>query len=256
MNGNLNGNMNGNANLSGNYNGNANDNANSNANANANANLNSNTNTSETTVTVDVDLDIDGLLANDNDVIDLDHASMGDYINGSFDPGNEMNMSDLLDHALTGAGNDSGQIFAQSNNLVDSDTLNGPSVANNGGFTVNGTTSGGGSETGDGISSAGGAADDVDAGWSGGFSSFGGHGQGHGQDDDSATSGGIGDWGSGNGDDGYVSGTAYSDAGASMDVTAFNQSIVMGANVLGNTVDTTVVGGGMTSTYSIGDDEA
>ncbi len=29
----------------------------------------------------------------------------------------------------------------------------------------------------------------------------------------------------------------------------------MGANVLGNTVDTTVVGGNMTSTYTIGDDE-
>ncbi|WP_417259798.1 hypothetical protein [Celeribacter sp.] len=240
MNGNHNGNTNGNTNTNGN------------SNANVNANSNSNSNTSDTTVTVDVDLGIEGYMPNDDDFIDLDHASMGDYINGSFDPGNEMNLSELLDHALTGAGNDSGQIFAQSNNLVDNDTLDSPSVANNGGFTVNGTTSGGGSETGDGISSAGGAAAEEDSGW-GGHHGFRGHGQ---EDDGAAASGGIGDWGSGNGDDGYVGGSAYSDAGAAMDVTAFNQSIVMGANVLGNTVDTTVVGGGMSSTYSIGDDEA
>ncbi|WP_417249261.1 hypothetical protein [Celeribacter sp.] len=255
MNGNLNGSMNGNHNGNTNGNSNGNVNANGNTNANVNGNTNSNTNTSDTTVTVDVDLGIKGIAPEDNDFIDLDHASMGDYINGSFDPGNELNMSELLDHALTGAGNDSGQIFGQSNNLVDNDTLNSPNVANNGGFTVNGTTSGGGSETGDGISSAGGsaAAEEADSGW-GGHGKM-GHGQG-GEDADSGTGGGIGDWGSGNGDDGYVGGSAYSDAGAEMDVTAFNQSIVMGANVLGNTVDTTVVGGGMTSTYSIGDDEA
>jgi hypothetical protein len=67
--------------------------------------------------------------------------------------------------------------------------------------------------------------------------------------------GGLGNWGSGNGDDGIVTGQSYSDASGIIDTAAFNQSIVMGANILGNAVDTTVVGGSMTSTY-IGDDDA
>ncbi len=39
-----------------------------------------------------------------------------------------------------------------------------------------------------------------------------------------------------------------------LDLAAFNQNIVMGANVLGNTVDMTVVGGNHTTTL-IGDDD-
>lgn len=62
-----------------------------------------------------------------------------------------------------------------------------------------------------------------------------------------------GSWGSGNGDDGYVTGESYASAAAVVDTAAFNQNIVMGANVLGNTVDMTVVGGSMSSTY-VGDD--
>ena len=49
--------------------------------------------------------------------------------------------------------------------------------------------------------------------------------------------------------------TALSSAASAIDTTAFNQSIVMGANVLGNTVDMSVVGGNMNSTY-VGDDSA
>jgi hypothetical protein len=66
--------------------------------------------------------------------------------------------------------------------------------------------------------------------------------------------GNLGQWGSGNGDDGIVTGQSYADASAAIDTTAFNQSIVMGANILGNAVDTTIVGGSMSSTY-IGDDD-
>jgi hypothetical protein len=71
---------------------------------------------------------------------------------------------------------------------------------------------------------------------------------------DGGNAGGLGSWGSGNGDDGFVSGESFANAGATLTTTAFNQSIIMGANVLGNSVDTTVVGGSMTSTY-IGDDD-
>ena len=54
--------------------------------------------------------------------------------------------------------------------------------------------------------------------------------------------------------DGYVTGESYASAAAVIDVSAFNQNIVMGANVLGNTVDMTVVGGSLSSTV-IGDDD-
>ena len=55
------------------------------------------------------------------------------------------------------------------------------------------------------------------------------------------------------GDDGYVTGESYASAAAQVDVAAFNQSIVMGANVMGNTVDMNVVGGSFNSNYT-GDD--
>lgn len=64
----------------------------------------------------------------------------------------------------------------------------------------------------------------------------------------------AGSWGSNNGDDGFVTGTSSASADALLETTAFNQSIVMGANVLNNTVDMTVVGGNLSSTV-IGDDD-
>jgi hypothetical protein len=64
----------------------------------------------------------------------------------------------------------------------------------------------------------------------------------------------AGVWGSNNGDDGFVNGLSEAQASAVVDTSAFNQSIVQGANVLGNTVDMTVVGGGLTSTV-VGDDD-
>lgn len=67
--------------------------------------------------------------------------------------------------------------------------------------------------------------------------------------------GNAGSWGSGNGDDGFVTGESYASAAAVVDTSAFNQSIVMGANVLGNSVDMTMVGGSMTAT-SVGEDDA
>ncbi|WP_304951618.1 hypothetical protein [Sulfitobacter sp.] len=50
-----------------------------------------------------------------------------------------------------------------------------------------------------------------------------------------------------------MTGESFASAASQIDTTAFNMSIVQGANVLGNTVDMTVVGGGFSSSY-IGDD--
>lgn len=50
-------------------------------------------------------------------------------------------------------------------------------------------------------------------------------------------------WGSQNGHDGYVTGTSTAHSDVTIDPSAFNQQIVMGANLQGNTVDMTVVGG-------------
>ena len=55
------------------------------------------------------------------------------------------------------------------------------------------------------------------------------------------------------GDRAMGSGESFASAASQIDTTAFNQNIVMGANVLGNSVDMTVVGGGFSSSY-IGDD--
>lgn len=60
-------------------------------------------------------------------------------------------------------------------------------------------------------------------------------------------------WGANNVGDTTVMGESYASAASSIGVEAFNQSIVMGANVLGNTVDMNVVGGSFTSNY-VGDD--
>lgn len=68
--------------------------------------------------------------------------------------------------------------------------------------------------------------------------------------------GGAGDggsWGSDNGDDGFVTGTSSAHADAVIDTSAFNQEIVMGANLQQNAVDMTVVGGDLTSTV-VGED--
>ncbi|RDW11862.1 hypothetical protein DIE28_16975, partial [Paracoccus thiocyanatus] len=64
----------------------------------------------------------------------------------------------------------------------------------------------------------------------------------------------AGTWGSNNGDDGFITGYSTASADALLETSAFNQSIIMGANVLGNTVDMTVVGGDLSST-SVGDDD-
>ena len=50
-------------------------------------------------------------------------------------------------------------------------------------------------------------------------------------------------WGSNNGHDSYVNGLSQAHADATVDTSAFNQSIVMGANMMENLLSQTVVGG-------------
>ena len=122
------------------------------------------------------------------------------------------------------------------------------SASTNGGY-------GGGSGMAEGVGGAGGTIMGGDA--TGGAGTVGDALGGWGGDASTGAGGAGGSggaWGSNNGDDGFVTGESYASAAAAVNVTAFNQSIVMGANVLGNSVDMTVVGGGLTST-AIGDDD-
>lgn len=261
---NLNGNGNLNGNANGNLNGNGNLNQNDNLNTASNTATNQATNTSETTTTVTVDVGVTGAfdmtdyVPSDDDFADIDlsgGASVDNLLMAqgdvSFDPGNEMNLDEILDGALNGQGNDVGFVNAQSNNLIDSDVLHNATVGGN--LNSSGSNATGGSaSSGDGIGATAGAAEAASFGGGHGGHGGGGHGGGHGgpQEEDASMAGA---WGSDNGDDGYVTGEALSSASAEIDTTAFNQSIVMGANILGNTVDMSVVGGNMNSTY-IGDD--
>ncbi|MEQ8902017.1 MAG: hypothetical protein RID11_01140 [Roseovarius sp.] len=130
--------------------------------------------------------------------------------------------------ANNNGGNDGG-----SNTSTSGDTgMGGESTAIGGttGLANGGTSTGGAADVGGASGGAGGAAS---------------NGAGGAVDN--------GSWGSNNGDDGFVTGESYASAAAVVDTSAFNQNIVMGANVLGNTVDMTVVGGNMSSNY-VGDD--
>jgi hypothetical protein len=262
-NGNANGNMNGSLNMNGNANGNLNyndNNADNDASNSASNTANNNNNTHVNTrvvtdVSVSADVDLSGYEPTDDDFADIDLAcstvndifmAKGDV---NYDPGNELNIKDILTDALNGAGNDTGTVNAQFNNLVDNDSLENATV---GGTLTQTNTSTGGTATSD---------DGIDAGSEDGEGGMyfphmdyarGGQGGDHG-DDGGGTD--PGNWASGNGDDGYVSGQSLSSAASAIDTTAFNQSIVMGANVLGNTVDMSVVGGNMSSTY-VGDDSS
>lgn len=89
-------------------------------------------------------------------------------------------------------------------------------------------------------------------GWAAGGSNTAGNG-GYAYAGDGGNGGAGGTWGSDNGDDGFVEGHSTATADAIVDTSAFNQEIVMGANLQQNAVDMTVVGGNLTST-SVGED--
>ncbi|MFD1330036.1 hypothetical protein ACFQ33_19285, partial [Mycoplana ramosa] len=73
---------------------------------------------------------------------------------------------------------------------------------------------------------------------------------------DGGAGGDGGYWGSNNGDDGFVTGTSHASADAAIHLSAFNQEIVLGANLQQNAVDMTVVGGDLTNTVVGEDDDA
>lgn len=269
-----------------------------------NQNDNGNTNDSDTSVDVGVDFELDSL-PDDADLVDIDlsgGAQMGDvYAAGGdldYDPGHDIDISDFFDGALDGRGNDVGQSFIGSNNLMDNDSIENVQLSNNNAFTA--TANGGTATADEGISldidagaesdasadaaakgeagvfvegdgeegmmpplvavredgpgphphhdgdeggAAGDLAGDVGGGIDGGMD-VSGSGEGYAD---------LGDWGSGNGRDGMIEGTSLADADANLDISAFNQNFVLGANVLGNSVDTTVVGGDMAMDYAMDD---
>jgi len=92
-------------------------------------------------------------------------------------------------------------------------------------------------------------------GWAAGGSANGGAG-GVAFTGDGGAGGDGGMWGSNVGDDAFINGYSTASADAVIDTSAFNQHIVMGANLQQNAVDMTVVGGDLTSTVIGEDDDA
>lgn len=224
--------------------------------ADAVARAGDNTNTIEISV-------LDGvteLLPDDNDLIDIDQgvgfdemltAAYGSEL--SYDPGNDVDLSGILKGALDGAGQDVGQVFVGTNTLEDNDVLTAPTWNSEGAVTFTPTAGGGTATTGPGMAPAGALAGDLDLiPVTVQVDTDGGGGQSAGGD---STSADVGNWGSGMGDD-EVEVEVEAESGSWMDhmSVALNQDVVMGANVLGNAIDTTVVGGDMTMDYDI--DEA
>ncbi|TYC75489.1 hypothetical protein FMN63_06470 [Stappia sp. BW2] len=161
----------------------------------------------------------------DVDNIDLDlsdHASVGDMLiakgNIDFDPGDDINVEDVLNDALNGAGNDTGFVLNNSNMLEDNDQANDTYVANNAAFTQKLSATGGSSVADDGLA-FGGSSMTVDAL-----------------------------------DDATVIGEVMAAANAANATEAFVNELVQGANILNNSVDTSIVGGDL-YTDSVGEDD-
>ncbi len=93
----------------------------------------------------DIDITIgDGEMPwSDDDVVDIDVkdgsvdnvVTAGGDIAIDYDPGDDVNIGDILNDALTGAGNDTGVVNIQSANLIDNDHLGEAKVINSGDFT-------------------------------------------------------------------------------------------------------------------------
>ncbi|EAV42561.1 fibrinogen binding protein [Stappia aggregata IAM 12614] len=161
----------------------------------------------------------------DVDNIDLDlsdHASVGDMLIAkgdiNFDPGDDINVEDVLNDALNGAGNDTGFVLNNSNMLEDNDQATDTYVANQASFAQNLTATGGSAVADDGLA-FGGSSMTVDAL-----------------------------------DDATVIGEVMAAANAANSTEAFVNELVQGANILNNSVDTSIVGGDL-YTDSVGEDD-
>jgi hypothetical protein len=200
-------NANGNLNL----NGNANLNANGNLNGNANVNYNHNSNTVE--VKVDVDVDVDATPQNDNDAIDIDYLAIYDLDGQLFINPDNVNQN------ASGDGNDVAFNVDQINNLVDNDgayaTVSNYALV---GYGVAGTAGDGADEA-----EGTGIAFSMKAEATGGESSI---------DGVESTVG----------DAREVSDLADASADAAASNSAFNQNIVMGANLQFNQIDLQIAG--------------
>jgi len=161
----------------------------------------------------------------DEDVFDIDLSDCADIdqllvTKGAidFDPGNDISIENALNKALGGQGNDAGVALNNANQLSDADDAHDTYVKNDAPFTQNAYANGGNAYADDGF----------------------------------ANGGNVSTWA---GDDATVSGSASAAANAANDTDAFINSLVQGANVAANFVDTTVVGGGML-TDTVGEDDA
>jgi hypothetical protein len=135
-----------------------------------------------------------------------------------FDPGDDIKVEDVLNDALNGAGNDTGFVLNNSNMLQDNDQATDTYVANDSPFTQKLTASGGSAVADDGLA-FGGSSMTVDAL-----------------------------------DDATVIGEVMAAANAANATEAFVNELVQGANILNNSVDTTIVGGDL-YTDSVGEDD-
>ncbi|MEP1930686.1 MAG: hypothetical protein ABJJ37_05355 [Roseibium sp.] len=220
---------------------------------------------------LDVDVDLDHTTtvnkawtytADDEDLIDIDIQDDVDVdqmlvsVNGDIDysPGDDISVEEILNESLNGAGNDTGIVMNNSNQVSDADYAAGTSAANNHNFNQTATATGGEAKADDGIASGGGESGGLD-GWHDFEAVFGGHGHGvEGEIYIEGLEGGSGgDLSVRAGDDALVEGLSSAEASAANDTAAFTNTLIQGQNILNNSLDVSVVGGNMTS-HSTGDD--
>ncbi|MCK7613033.1 hypothetical protein [Roseibium sediminicola] len=124
----------------------------------------------------------------DDDVVDLD---IGDHVevdqllvsvNGDIDynPGDDVSVEDILNNSLNGAGNDTGVVMNNSNQVSDDDTAENTSATNHAVYNQTARADGGEAGSDDGISSGGleaeGSASASSSAWASHYGSWYGHG--------------------------------------------------------------------------------
>lgn len=204
----------------------------------------------------------EGFVYDDDDVVDIDLEDCAEVdemlvsVNGSIDysPGDDISVEDILNEALNGAGNDTGVVLNNTNQLEDNDTAQNTTATNGANFNQTLNAKGGDSTTDDGISAGGssgtGSIDAEMSAFGGHTANWFGHSGFHGMSLDLDGNLEIDDLGSGSvkviaDDDALVQGLNAAEASASNDATAFTNTLVQGENILNNSVDMTIVGGNM-----------
>ncbi|TIM04740.1 MAG: hypothetical protein E5Y67_33010, partial [Mesorhizobium sp.] len=166
-----------------NTNNNGNNNSNSSSNSSNNSNTNTNTNNVNTNVNANVSASATSDGKQDDDFIDLDDVNVG--LGGvmmfsrdgdiSFDPGDDVSFSDVLNGAFAGAGNGhSATIINQTGDMKDNDYLGSATVQNNGYFGNKGDAKGGYAKSDEGIDAGGDGGHAGDSVALGGFGAKGG----------------------------------------------------------------------------------